>query len=338
MTSEKYAALKEWFRPLREQQYNFDAAALQQTLARMMSSDALVQLFHPLGTVQGAEAFFSTAYAPLLSAAPDLERRDNIVIAGSTPEGNDWIGCCGYYTGTFRNSWLDIPPTGHFFSLRFAEFYRVVDEKIVEVQAIWDVPELMLQANHWPMVPSLGREWHVPGPASHDGVSSAPRDEQASKAAFDLVLDMCEHLGKHATEGVAGMRLEHFWHPRCSWYGPSGIGSARGIEGFRNWHQIPFLNGMPNRVGDAGAGHIFADNNYVGFTAWPGMHMTVSEDGWLGLPPTNRPITMKSLDFWRVEGDKIRENWVLIDMLDVYRQLGVDVLGRMREFTKATRG
>ena len=47
---------------------------------------------------------------------------------------------------------------------------------------------------------------------------------------------------------------------------------------------------------------------------------------------------MKSLDFWRVEGDKIRENWVLIDMLDVYRQLGVDVLGRMREFTKATRG
>jgi hypothetical protein len=44
---------------------------------------------------------------------------------------------------------------------------------------------------------------------------------------------------------------------------------------------------------------------------------------------------MRSLDFWRVEetpdGLKIRENWVLVDLLDVWQQLGVDVLGRMRE-------
>ena len=29
----------------------------------------------------------------------------------------------------------------------------------------------------------------------------------------------------------------------------------------------------------------------------------------------------------------IRENWVLVDMLDVYHQLGVDVFERMREVT-----
>ena len=40
---------------------------------------------------------------------------------------------------------------------------------------------------------------------------------------------------------------------------------------------------------------------------------------------------MRSLDFWRVEGDLIRENWVLVDLLDVYSQLGVDVFARMRE-------
>jgi hypothetical protein len=42
-----------------------------------------------------------------------------------------------------------------------------------------------------------------------------------------------------------------------------------------------------------------------------------------------------SLDFWRCEKGLIRENWVLIDLLDVYDQLGIDVLGRMREFNKA---
>ncbi len=49
---------------------------------------------------------------------------------------------------------------------------------------------------------------------------------------------------------------------------------------------------------------------------------------------------MRSLDFWRVERRegpdgsverKIRENWVLIDLLHVYDQIGVDVLARMSE-------
>ena len=39
---------------------------------------------------------------------------------------------------------------------------------------------------------------------------------------------------------------------------------------------------------------------------------------------------MRSLDFWRVEAGLIRENWVLVDLLDVYAQLGLDVLARMR--------
>ncbi|MEM6276702.1 MAG: polyketide cyclase, partial [Pseudomonadota bacterium] len=42
----------------------------------------------------------------------------------------------------------------------------------------------------------------------------------------------------------------------------------------------------------------------------------------------------KSLDFWRLENGLIRENWVMVDLLDAYRQLGVDVLARMAEFTK----
>jgi hypothetical protein len=82
---------------------------------------------------------------------------------------------------------------------------------------------------------------------------------------------------------------------------------------------------------------MFSDGNYVGFTAWPGMQMTISGDGWLGIAPANQEITMRSLDFWRCEDGLIRENWVLIDLLDVYNQLGVDVLGRMQEFNKAKR-
>ena len=64
---------------------------------------------------------------------PDLERRDYIVMAGPDEFGNDWVGCGGYYTGTFTGPWLDIPPTGHQVSMRYHEFFRFVDGKVVEI-------------------------------------------------------------------------------------------------------------------------------------------------------------------------------------------------------------
>jgi len=39
---------------------------------------------------------------------------------------------------------------------------------------------------------------------------------------------------------------------------------------------------------------------------------------------------MRSLDFWRCENGLIREIWVLIDLLYMNDQIGVDVFSRMR--------
>lgn len=322
---------------LSQSQYNFDPIEVKNLLMQLFADNAKVQLCFPFEDLAGAKALFEQALLPLYQAIPDLERRDTIIISGPTDKGAEWVGCCGYYCGTFDKPWLDIPATGHMVSMRFHEFYKFQEGKVVEFQAIWDIPELMMQANAWPLAPSLGREWHVPGPASQDGLSIDAWDEKQAKHTEQIVGDMCVALGNYATGGVEAMRLNDYWHPRCSWYGPSGIGTARTVQGFRDWHQIPFLNGLPDRVGDPHAGHLFSDGNYTAFTAWPGMYMTVSGSGWLGIAPGNQKITMRSLDFWRVEGDLIRENWVLVDMLSVYDQLGVDVLARMREFNKARR-
>ena len=68
------------------------------------------------------------------------------------------------------------------------------------------------------------------------------------------------------------------------------------------------------------------------------MYQTISHGGWLGIPPVGTKIEMRSLDFWRVENGLIRENWVMVDILHMYHQIGVDVLARMREFNKARAG
>ncbi|MCY3878973.1 MAG: hypothetical protein OXF74_07320 [Rhodobacteraceae bacterium] len=151
--------------------------------------------------------------------------------------------------------------------MRFHEFFHMQDGHIAEMQTLWDMPEVMMQAGAWPMALSLGREWHVPGPATQDGLNISHEDRRRTRASRELVSDMFAALGEFAGGGVEAMRLSDYWHPCCSWYGPSGIGTCRGIQSFRNWHQIPFLNAMPDRVGTLSKGNLFAESDYVGFIA-----------------------------------------------------------------------
>ena len=306
---------------LRSALYDFDRGRLSSVVKNVFDPGCAVHLANPFEDLDGPGGLLDQALFPLADAVPDLERRDTIVIGGSAL-GQDWVGCAGYYTGLFERPWLKIPPTGHQISLRFHEFYRMEEGRVIE-----------MQAQAWPMAPSVGREWHVPGPATQDGIVAPPHDEEKAASSVKLVSDMLQKLSRFADGGVKAMALDQYWHPKMNWYGPSGIGTNRQIQGFRNWHQIPFLAAMPNRRGSGGKGALFGDGEYVGFTAWPGMTATITGDGWMGIAPAGQKITMRSLDFWRCEEGLIRENWVLVDLLDVYTQIGVDVFRRMEEFT-----
>ncbi len=338
MSLDLHSQHKALLEPLRQATHNFSEATVRAELEQLFSEDAVIHMPYPLGDLGGPVEYYETCYAPLLGAMPDLERRDYIVMAGHSGDDNNWVGCGGFYSGSFVAPWLDIMPTGHFAHMRYAEFYRFEEGRVVEVQAIWDIPELMMQANAWPMAPSLGREMLIPGPASNDGLVPGPYDETKAADSCQHIIDMLEYLKKHPTQGGPEvMEMEKFWHPRMNWYGPAGIGTGRGIAGFRNWHQIPFLRAMPDRGQyiDEIRYHFFGDGDYAAVTGWPNMIQTVTEDGWMGIAPTGQRITMCSLDFWRIEDGLIRENWVLVDLLDAYRQLGVDVFARLREFNKA---
>ncbi|MEC7486407.1 MAG: ester cyclase [Pseudomonadota bacterium] len=323
---------------LRAAQYDWDEATLLAALEEGAAAEAVFRLAFPFGDMHGPRTFHDQALAKLKAAWPDLERRDWIVIVGEDQHGAEWVGCAGHFIGTFTAPFLDIPPTGHLAHMRFHEFYRIEEGRIVEMQALWDIPEVMMQAGAWPMVPSLGREFCIPGPASGDGLFREARDPERSRASRQLIIEMLEYMKRHPSQGGPEvMEMPRFWHQQMNWYGPAGIGTGRGIEGFRNWHQIPFLKGMPDRGGkvDQITYHFFGDNDYAAVTGWPDMIQTISHDGWLGIPPLGREITMRSLDFWRVEDGLIRENWVMVDLLDMYDQIGVDVFARMRELTKA---
>ena len=329
-------ALKSLIRPYLDAAATFDAPQVRAALDALIAPDALVHLCHPFGSATGASAMFS-ALTRLHAAMPDLERREMILLAGTSPEGQHWIGTCGNYMGTFLAPFLGIPPTGHLAHMRYHEFFRVEGGKVVEIQAIWDIPELMMQARAWPMAPQLGAYLCTPAPMTQDGLTATGDGSATMAHVLDMLTALCLYP---ANPDPAIMDLPRFWHPRFNWYGPAGIGTGRGIAGFRNWHQMPFLRAMPDRGLDTGGlkSHWIAEGAYTCETGWPNMRLTITNDGWLGIAPAGQKITLRSLDFWRMEGDLIRENWVLVDLLDMFAQIGVDVLGRMAEFNKVRHG
>lgn len=322
-------AIRTAYAPYQQAAATFKLEGVGAIAGDLFVGDAAIRLCHPFGTLAGPSALVSEAFAPLIDAVPDLERRDMIVIAGTTPEGEHWLGAMGNYMGTMTGPWLGIRPTGHLVHMRYHEFYRFEGGRIVEMQAIWDIPEVMMQAGVWPMAPQLGAFLATPAPMTQDGL----RPDGDGSAAMAHVIAMLEALCRHPGDpDPAVMQLEQYWHPRFNWYGPCGIGTARGIAGFRNWHQIPFLKAMPDRKLDAMgdlASAWFAQGDYVCETGWPNMRLTLSADGWMGIAPAGREVVLRSLDFWRLEDGLIRENWVLVDLLDLYAQIGVDVLARL---------
>ncbi|WP_256371808.1 ester cyclase [Rubellimicrobium sp. CFH 75288] len=62
----------------------------------------------------------------------------------------------------------------------------------------------------------------------------------------------------------------------------------------------------------------------------PPSALSIPDGGFLGLPPTGRFVTMRVMDFYLHHEGLIRGNWLPIDLVDLLRQMCVDVFGRLR--------
>ena len=47
------------------------------------------------------------------------------------------------------------------------------------------------------------------------------------------------------------------------------------------------------------------------------------QDEFMGIPPTEKTISVDVIDIFRVTGGKILEHWAVADMLGLMQQLGV---------------
>ena len=112
-------------------------ATLAARLAAAYHPDAVWRGSHPLNEVQGTAAIAAAAWLPLITSFPDLERRDDLVLAG-TYQGRHYVGAMGHHLGTFQRDFLGIPATGRAIFLRYGEMHEVVDGRIAHSSVLID--------------------------------------------------------------------------------------------------------------------------------------------------------------------------------------------------------
>ncbi len=297
-------------------------------------SDARWWGSHPLNEKNGVEAI-ADVWRQLRRALPDMERRNSILVAGECKgdertsmavEGRPLVASFCHYQGTFCRPFLSVLPTHGVVHLRSCEVHRLVNGKIAHSWVLFDLLDLIRQTGRWPLAPSLGAEGMWPAPATLDGAVNGV-DPAQGKTSLELVLEMQKALHDFDGIRIESMPLEHYWTQNFQYYAASGIGMTRRLYGFRVHHQIPFLNGFPDR---RGAGHYvrIGDGNFAVTGGWPSVTCTHLGE-WLGLPASGKTVNMRVMDFYRLENNRIAENWVPIDILHILWQLGYDVLGRL---------
>ncbi|MEM0937444.1 MAG: ester cyclase [Pseudomonadota bacterium] len=140
-----------------------------------------------------------------------------------------------------------------------------------------------------------------------------------------LVQDMYDALNSQDLDAH-----DRYWHADMIWHGPPGFGDIHGLTAFKRDVMVPFYTAFPDY--HAKNDIEFADETWVAATGF----LTGTHKGpYLGLAPTGKPMRMRFSDFWLVKDGKLAENWVMVDQIDVLKQLGVDLMAHIPQTAAA---
>ena len=286
---------------------------------------------HPWDEIVGLDRLAEEVWEPLHHAFGPLQRRPDIFFAGAASahgRPGDWVCEMGHLLGLFDQPFLGIQPTRKMAFLRYAEFSRVQDGRIVEQALYFDLGFLMVQADVSPWASTTGAMVLTPGPRMHDGLlleACPPKDGAATLALIERMIARLVSKGVRTTMEDLG----HDWRADMLWWGPSGIGASYTHGRYIEQHCAPFEAGLEFVRHDGHETRI-AEGNFGGFFGYPSLVMKPTGGYMSNTTAGDISFEMRIVDIYRREGDLLAENWIFIDHLHVLSQLGNDPLRRLQ--------
>ena len=300
---------------------------IEAVLAAHTTADWHWRGVHPFYEQRGSANVARLFWGPLLASLTRLQRREDIFFAGENTVGEGtWVVSMGHLMGLFDAPWLGIVATGKMAFLRYCEFNRVLDGRIVETMLHVDIPHLMIQAGQNPFGLATAAHMVQPGPQTHDGMLLDSQAADAGVATLEAINAMIGDLGTWQLGLPLEEELARTWHDDMIWWGPAGIGATYTIERYAKQHSGPFRAAFYDR---SFTGHRakLAEGHFGGFFGWP--NFTAKHKGFMGVPASDIDAEFRVIDIYRRDGDKLAENWIFIDLLYWMMQQGDDVLTRM---------
>ena len=285
---------------------------------------------YPFNKLDNLNDVNEKVWQPLLTSFKGMQRRQDVFMAGESEiNGENWVMSMGHFMGLFDKDWLGIRATRKVIMLRYAEFNCVENGKITKSGLWLDIIGLMHQVGINPLPPQTGASFVYPGPRHHNGMLFEEQDPAEAEKTLHVLNTMIDDLSKLNQTGNdrAGPEvMQKNWHDDMVWYGPAGIGATYTIPRYQEQHMYPFREGLHDKVFN---GHVcrFAEGQFACFFGWPNLS-NKAKGGFMGLPSGDVRADMRVVDVYYRDGDKLLENWVLIDIPYWLKQQGVDILER----------
>lgn len=304
-----------------------DASDAHAALTPYVSDEYLWRGMHPFHQQSGAQAVADVFWSPLKSSLGRMQRRMDVFFAGLNQlDGwhSLWVCEMGHLMCLWDRPWLGIAPSQKLGFLRYAAFHRIDGDRIVETAMYVDILNFLAQAGHQTVPSVTGLETLSPGPRTQDGLIFDAQDPKEGRKTIELVSDMVTDLRAHAVSSP-GDHMDRFWTDDMTWFGPGGIGASAFRRGYRRGHSGPFEQGLTyvrhtehvTRIGEG---------MYGAFFGYPSLTMT--SQGYMGMPPSEVPADMRIVDVYRRAGEKLAENWIFIDLPHFFAMQGHDLLAR----------
>lgn len=149
------------------------------------------------------------------------------------------------------------------------------------------------------------------------GQAAFSRDADLSKTGDTrrVIEGMVDGLNDHRIDDIGEFFADGF-----VWTGNQGCGVKKGLREFQENWQRPFQAAFSDKVCIDEA-RLFMGEWAAAF----GRQEATHSGEFMGVAATGKRVEIRYMDFWKVEGGKISQNWVMVDFPHVLAQLGVDV-------------
>ncbi len=280
------------------------------------------------GTKQGVSEFKDNWQRPFQAAFSD-----KVCVDEARLVQGQWMAAFGAQHAVHSGNFMGVAPTGKRVEIRYMDFWKVVDGKIVDNWVMVDFPHVMQQlgkdpfgGHGWEKLdggpriaatnPDEASSFAAGGKGARPQQGYLTRDNDLSRTAETqrVIESMVDGLNDHTIEGI-----EAFFARDFRWMGNAGCGTKRGVSEFKNNWQRPFQAAFSDKV--------CIDEARLVQGQWMaafGAQHAVHSGEFMGIAPTGRNVEIRYMDFWKVVDGKIVDNWVMVDFAHVMQQLGVD--------------